>query len=93
MTLTLYGIFSNFVNFALQVLLIFHNFDKILDMCGVLKMIVISVGRFQRYFVICKLLRNYYWKATTQFSIINYLIIEKLWINKFYSINLYQFEF
>ena len=46
-TLTFNGIFSNFYNFALQILLIFYTFDKILDMCKVLKMIVISVVRFQ----------------------------------------------
>ena len=59
-------------------------------MCKVLKMIVISVVRFQKYYVIFKLLRNY-WKGTTHFN--QYLNIEKLWINKFYSINLYQCEF
>ena len=38
-------------------------------MCGVLKMIVISIVKFQKYYVIFKLFRNY-WRATTHFSII-----------------------
>ena len=46
-SLTFYGIFSYFFNFALQVLLIFNIFDKILDMSKVLKMILISVVNFK----------------------------------------------
>ena len=66
-TLTFYWMFSNFFNFGLQILLIFNIFDIILDMCEALKMTVISFVRIQKYYVIFKLLRNY-WKATTHFS-------------------------